>query len=404
MHIFRSKTKIVITFFVFKREKSYFCIIMINRILQKQLESDLSRKKVQVIFGPRQIGKSTLSEMVYNNFEEKKLWLNADDADVRAQFENPSGLKFENLFKTYKLLVIDEAQRLNNAGLTLKIIADQVKHLNVIATGSSAFELNDKIKESMVGRALEYKLFPFSVQELSDHTSIFDENKLLDHRLIYGYYPEVVNNPGDEKRVLQQLCDSMLYKDLYTVEKLKKPYLLEKILQALALQLGSEVSYNELANIVGADKETVERYIFMLEQAFIIYRLPALSRNVRTELRKARKIYFYDNGIRNSLISNFSPIALRNDKGALWENFLITERLKKISYQNLYSNRYFWRTKTQQEIDYIEEYDGILNAFEIKFKKNSRAALPLTFSQAYPNHRFSLVDLTNYLEFVLNGS
>lgn len=376
---------------------------MISRILQKQIETDLSRKKVQVIFGPRQIGKSTLSEMVFNNFEEKKLWLNADDADVRAQFENASGLKFERLFKTYKLLVIDEAQRLHNAGLTLKIIADQVKHLNVIATGSSAFELNDKIKESMVGRALEYKLFPFSVQEMSDHTSVFDERKLLENRLIFGYYPEVINNPGDEKRVLRQICDSLLYKDLYTVEKLKKPYLLEKILQALALQLGNEVSYNELANTIGADKETIERYIFMLEQAFIIFRLPALSRNVRTELRKSRKIYFYDTGIRNSLISNFSPIALRNDKGALWENFLITERLKKISYQNLFRNRYFWRTKTRQEIDYIEEYDGILSTFEFKFNENSKATLPLTFSQAYPNHRFNLVDLTNYLDFVLMG-
>jgi predicted AAA+ superfamily ATPase len=376
---------------------------MISRILQKQIETDLSRKKVQVIFGPRQIGKSTLSEMVFNNFEEKKLWLNADDADVRAQFEKASGLKFERLFKPYKLLVIDEAQRLHNAGLTLKIIADQVKHLNVIATGSSAFELNDKIKESMVGRALEYKLFPFSVQEMSDHTSVFDERKLLENRLIFGYYPEVINNTGDEKRVLRQICDSLLYKDLYTVEKLKKPYLLEKILQALALQLGNEVSYNELANTIGADKETIERYIFMLEQAFIIFRLPALSRNVRTELRKSRKIYFYDTGIRNSLISNFSPIALRNDKGALWENFLITERLKKISYQNLFRNRYFWRTKTRQEIDYIEEYDGILSTFEFKFNENSKATLPLTFSQAYPNHRFNLVDLTNYLDFVLMG-
>lgn len=389
------------TFFVYDRNLSYIRPVMIRRILQKQLESDLSRRKVQVIFGPRQIGKSTLSEMVFNNFQDKKLWLNADDAEVRAQFENPGGMKFEKLFKTYKLLVIDEAQRLSNAGLTLKIIADQMKHLNVIATGSSAFELNDKIKESMAGRALEYKLFPLSVQEMVDHTSLFDETSLLEHRLVYGYYPEVVNHPGDEKRVLRQLCDSMLYKDLYTVEKLKKPYLLEKILQALALQLGSEVSYNELANTVGADKETIERYIFMLEQAFIVFRLSALSRNVRTELRKSKKIYFYDNGIRNSLISDFSPIKLRQDRGALWENFLISERIKKISYQNLYGNLFFWRTRAQQEIDYIEDYDGFLNAYEFKYNRNSKASLPLTFSQAYPNHRFSLVDLTNYLDFVL---
>jgi hypothetical protein len=376
---------------------------MIQRILQNQLEADISLNKVQVIFGPRQIGKSTLVEIVYNNFKGKKLWMNGDDADVRAQFENASGLKLDHLFKTYNLLVIDEAQRLQNAGLTLKILADQVKHLHVIATGSSAFELNDKIKESMMGRAIEYRLFPFSMQEMVNHTSFFEEQKLLDHRLIHGYYPEVVNNPGDEKRVLRQLCDSLLFKDLYTVEKLKKPYLLEKLLQALALQMGSEVSYSELANTVGADKETIERYLFMLEQAFIIYRLPAFSRNLRTELRKTRKIYFYDNGIRNSLINSFSPISLRNDKGALWENFVMAERLKKITYQKLYCNRHFWRTKNQQEIDYIEEYDGTLHAFEFKYNTNSGVRIPVTFAKAYPDYAFQIVDKQSYTNFVLDN-
>ena len=374
--------------------------MMIQRILQKQLELDFNRKNIQVIFGPRQIGKSTLVEMVFNNFNGKKIWLNADDASVRAQFEKPDGLQLDRLFRSTELLVIDEVQRINNAGLTLKILADQLKHLHVIATGSSAFELRDKIKESMVGRAFEYKLFPFSTQELIDHTSFFEEQRLLEHRLTYGCYPEVINHPGDEKRILQQLSDSLLYKDLFSLESIKKPYLLEKLLQALALQLGNEVSYQELANTIGADKETIERYLFFLEQAFIVYRLPAFSRSLRTELRKSRKVYFYDNGIRNSLINNFTPISLRNDKGALWENFLMTERLKKITYQNQYCNRYFWRTRNQQEIDYIEEFDGILHAYEFKFNQDSKVRAPMSFAKSYSDQIFQLVNMNNYMDFI----
>ncbi len=373
---------------------------MINRILQKQIELDFNRKKVQLIFGARQTGKSTLAEMVFNNFSGKKVWLNADDNSVRAQFEKVDGLQLNRIFGGTNLVVIDEAQRLTNAGLTLKILADQLKHLNVIATGSSAFELSDKIKESMVGRAFEYKLFPFSTRELIDHTSYFDEQRLLEHRLTYGFYPEVINNAGDEKRILQQITDSLLYKDLFSLETLKKPYLLEKLLQALALQLGNEVSFHELSNMIGADKETVERYLFMLEQAFIVFRLPAFNRNLRTELRKSKKVYFYDNGIRNSLINNFAPLSLRNDKGALWENFIMTERLKKISYENHFCNRYFWRTKDQQEIDYIEEFDGFLHAYEFKFNQDAKVKPPIGFVKTYQDHRFQLVNLNTYMDFI----
>lgn len=373
---------------------------MINRILQNQIELDFNRKKVQLIFGARQTGKSTLAEMVFNNFSGKKVWLNADDNSVRAQFEKVDGLQLNRFFGGTNLVVIDEAQRLTNAGLTLKILADQLKHLNVIATGSSAFELSDKIKESMVGRVFEYKLFPLSTRELIDHTSYFDEQRLLEHRLTYGFYPEVINNAGDEKRILQQITDSLLYKDLFSLETLKKPYLLEKLLQALALQLGNEVSFHELSNMIGADKETVERYLFMLEQAFIVFRLPAFNRNLRTELRKSKKVYFYDNGIRNSLINNFAPLSLRNDKGALWENFIMTERLKKISYENHFCNRYFWRTKDQQEIDYIEEFDGFLHAYEFKFNQDAKVKPPIGFVKTYQDHRFQLVNLNTYMDFI----
>lgn len=374
---------------------------MIKRVLQIQIESDLSLQKVQVIFGARQIGKTTLLDTVFNRFEGKKLWLSADDADVRELFIDANSTRLKQLFGTYNLLVIDEVQRIENAGLLLKIMADQLKSVHVMATGSSAFELRDKISESMAGRANEYRLFPFWMQEMANHTNIFEEKRLLEHRMIFGYYPEVVNNPGQEKKILQQICDSNLYKDIYSLTQVKKPYLLEKILQAIALQLGSVVSFNELSRLVGADKETIERYIFLLEQAFVIYRLPSFSRNLRNEINKGRKIYFFDNGIRNSIINNFSPLNLRTDKGALWENFLMSERLKKISYGQLYCNRYFWRTRQQQEIDYIEDFDGVLHAFEYKYGPESRSKLPLTFSKAYPQHTFSVIDTKNYERFVM---
>lgn len=379
----------------------YFCRMMIARTIQKKIEADLSRNKVQVLFGARQIGKTTLVENIFKGFEAKKLWLSADDSDVRELFVNATGTRLNQLFGGYDLLVIDEAQRIENAGLALKILADQVKSLHVIATGSSAFELRDKIKESMTGRAIEYNLFPFWMQEMVDHTNLLEEKRLLEHRLIYGYYPEVVKNPGNEKQILKQISESILYKDLYSLTQVKKPYLLEKVLQALALQLGNEVSYNELSNHIGADKETIERYIFLLEQAFVIFRLPSLSRNLRNEINKGRKIYFYDNGIRNILINNFAPLHLRTDKGALWENFLVTERLKKTTYEQLFCNRYFWRTRQQQEIDYIEDYAGVLNAYEFKYAANSSKKVPLTFAKVYPQHEFSVVDSGNYEHFVL---
>jgi predicted AAA+ superfamily ATPase len=375
---------------------------MIKRTLQSQLEADFGKQKIQLLFGPRQIGKTTLIETIFNRFDAQKLWLNADDADVRELFINASGTKLKTFFGSYKLLVIDEAQRIENAGLSLKIIADQIKTLQVIATGSSAFELRDKIKESLAGRAIDYRLFPFWMQEMVDHTNLFEEKRLLEHRLIYGYYPEVINHPGNEKQILQQISDSTLFKDLFALTQVKKPYLLEKILQALALQLGSEVSFNELGNMVGADKETIERYIFLLEQTFVIYRLPSFSRNIRSELNKGRKIYFYDNGVRNSIINNFAPLNIRADKGALWENFLMAERLKKIVYRNQHCNRFFWRTRQQQEIDYIEEFDGVLNTYEFKFMANATARLPLTFAKAYPQHTFGLVDTGNYESFILD--
>ncbi len=373
---------------------------MIHRLIQKSIENDFFKGKIILLTGPRQVGKTTLLQQIYIEFLQEKFWYNADDADVRELFRNPSSTKLKPIFANKKLIVIDEAQRLENAGLTLKIMIDNYKDVQIIATGSSAFELNDKLKESLTGRKFEYHLFPISTEEMIHHTSYFEENRNLEQRLLYGFYPEVINNPGQENQTLRSIADSVLYKDLFALEAVKKPYLLENILKALALQVGNEVSFNEVAQIVAADKETVERYIYLLEQSFVVFRLQALSRNVRNELKRTRKIYFYDNGIRNILINNFSPLALRNDKGALWENYLVSEKMKWNHYHQYHCNKYFWRTTQQQEIDYIEEKDALLHTFEFKFSDNKRARLPLTFAKAYPNHSFKMISRENYLEFV----
>lgn len=372
---------------------------MIERLLHKAIVKNLFKGKVILLLGPRQVGKTTLLHLVAEKYPQKSLWLNADETIIREKLSKPNTAKLKRLAGKNKIIFIDEAHRVENIGLTLKIFADTIKNVQVVATGSSAFELSDKIKEPLTGRKFEFHLFPFSVEELVNHFSEIEEEKNMENRLIYGSYPEVINNPGNEINTLVNISDSFLYKDLFALEKVKKPALLEKLLQALALQVGQEVSFNELGQMLGADKETIERYMFLLEQTFVIFRLPAFSRNVRNELKKSRKIYFYDNGIRNSLISNFSPLALRQDKGQLWENYLVSERQKYLHYHQVHCNRYFWRTTQQQEIDYIEEKNGILYAFEFKYSPKQKAKLPGTFSSAYPKTRFSVVNSENYLDF-----
>lgn len=371
---------------------------MISRILQDGIEKQLFKGKAILILGPRQIGKTTLVKSIVKKFKDPTLWLNADEPDIRQMLSNVTSTRLKALFGNAQLVVIDEAQRVENIGITLKLITDSIPEVQVIATGSSAFELADKLKEPLTGRKFEYNLFALSAQELMNHNGLLEEKRLLEHRLLFGSYPEVVNNPGKEREILLSIADSVLYKDLFTLEKLKKPILLEKLLKALALQVGHEVSHHGLSKILDADKETIERYIHLLEHAFVLYRLPAFHRNLRNELSRTRKVYFFDNGIRNALISNFSPLTTRADKDPLWENYLMAERLKLLKYQGLYGNQYFWRTAQQQEIDYIEERDGVLHAFEFKFTKEN-ARIPKTFANAYP-HTFKVITSDNYETFV----
>lgn len=301
-----------------------------------------------------------------------------------------------------KIVLLDEAQRIPETGLVLKIIHDNFKNIQLIATGSSTFELANKIKEPLTGRKFEFTLYPLSFGEMADNHGFLNEKRLLDHRLIYGYYPDIAINMGQEKKLLKSLASSYLYKDLLTLETIKKPVLLEKILSALALQIGNEVSYNELAQLLNSDKETIEKYIDLLEKTGIIFRLGALTRNVRNEIKQGRKIYFYDNGIRNAILGNFSNLASRTDKGVLWENFMISERYKFLGNNETDVKTWFWRTTQQQEIDYIEEWEGKLLAFEFKWNPQKQVRLSKTFSNAYPNHEYKVITPENFHEFVMS--
>lgn len=372
---------------------------MIKRVLEDNLKKKLNKGKAIIVLGARQTGKTTLLKVITDN-KSNVLWLNGDEPDIIAMFENANSTKFKTIFAGKSIVVIDEAQRISDIGIKLKLITDNIPNIQLFATGSSAFELSNKVNEPLTGRKWEYQLFPISFQEMAEHQGLLEENRLISHRLIYGYYPEVINNPGNEKIILKQLSDSYLYKDILMWERIKKPEKLLKLLQALALQIGSEISYNNLASLIGVDNQTIEKYIQLLEQTYIIFRLRAFSRNHRKELKRGRKIYFYDNGIRNALIANFSQSELRNDIGALWENFIISERIKYNSYNNNWVNSYFWRTQDQQEIDYIEEKDGKIYAFEIKWNANKKPFLSKSFSRAYPNNEYKIINPDNYSEFI----
>ena len=374
---------------------------MIPRKIQSQIQADFFKGKIIHIPGARQVGKTTLMNKISSDVSATILWLNGDEPDIREMFHQATSTRLKTIIGDRQVVIVDEAQRIENIGISLKLLVDNFKDKQIIATGSSAFDLANKINEPLTGRKIEYQLFPISFAEMVNYHGLLEEKRMLENRLIYGYYPEVVTNPGNEIEVLKRLSDAYLYKDIFLLENIKKPVLIEKLIQALALQTGNEVSTNELGQIIGADAKTVEKYIDLLEKAYIIFKLPSYSRNLRNEIKKGRKIYFYDNGIRNAVIRNFNHINLRQDIGALWENFLVSERIKSTSYQKLWLNRYFWRTHAQQEIDYIEEYGGQLYAFEFKWRFNKKANFPRSFLANYPDSKTQIINQENYPEFLL---
>jgi predicted AAA+ superfamily ATPase len=371
----------------------------IHRQLTQTITSKLFKEKAIVITGPRQVGKTTLIKNILAN-EENYLMLNGDDAFTKQQLENTNLQELKRIIGKHKILFIDEAQRINQIGLTAKLIIDELKDVQLFLSGSSSLDLNNQINEPLTGRKWEYHLYPISWQEHAEHIGFLAANAQLNDRLIYGMYPDVINHIGEEKEVLRNLTNSYLYKDILLLGNIKKPDILEKIVQALAHQIGQEVSYNELAQLVGVNKETVSSYIQLLEKAFIVFRVNAFSRNLRNEIKFNKKIYFYDNGIRNAILSSFNALDLRNDKGALWENFLIAERIKYLNYNNIYGNYYFWRTKQQQEIDWIEERNLNIEAFEFKWNDKKKTKIPQKFIQAY-HANAKIIDKTNFQDFIV---
>lgn len=375
---------------------------MIERILKPTIESRMFRGKAIIIVGPRQVGKTTLLRALQVKDGHTVVNWNCDEPDVRQKLTNPTSTQLGAEIGNADLILIDEAQRVQNIGITLKLLIDNFPEKQVIVTGSSALDLSNSINEPLTGRKYEYVLYPMASEELINHFGAQNERRLLEHRLLYGCYPEVINNPGEEREILTNIASSYLYKDIFAFQDVRKPEIIEQLLQALALQLGSEVSFHELGKILGLNSLTIQRYMDLLEKSYVIFHLRSFSRNVRSELKKSRKIYFYDNGVRNALIGDFKPLSLRQDVGALWENFIISERIKHNAYHQFYGNSYFWRTQQQQEIDYIEDVDGILHAYEFKWNSDRQVRLTDTFAKNYPNHSFAVIHPDNYTEFVCN--
>lgn len=373
---------------------------MIERQLSEIISQKLFTGKAIILMGPRQVGKTTILRELFSNRQDA-IWLNGDESDIQKLFGDISSSRLTALFADKKIVVIDEAQRIENIGLKLKLITDQLQQIQLVATGSSAFDLANSINEPLTGRKWEYKMLPISFSEMVKHHGLIEEKRMLPYRLVYGYYPEIVVNQGQEKELLKQLTDSYLYKDILMLEGVKKPDRLLKLLQALSFQIGSQVSDNELGQLCGLDNKTVNKYLELLEKTYVIFHLGSFSRNLRNELKFSKKYYFYDNGIRNALIANFNQPELRQDIGVLWENFMIAERQKYLIYNNKWANCWFWRTKEQKEIDYIEEEDGLISAFEFKWNPDQKIKQPISFKTAYPESIFSVIHRDNYESFIL---
>lgn len=374
----------------------------IKRKLKTPILNHFFKRKAIVVLGARQVGKSTLMKHVTDEMQEPVLDLNCDDPEVRTILSDINSANLRILISNYKVIAIDEAQRVENVGLVLKRMVDSYPDIQVLVSGSSSLHLRDSINEPLTGRKYEYTMYTISTGELYETEGLVKTRQKLESRLIYGSYPDVVTHPEEAKELLRTLADSYLYKDILELDEVRKPAVLQKILVALALQLGSEVAYNEVARTVGSDPKTVERYIDLLEKSFVVYSLSGLSRNMRNELKKARKIFFYDTGIRNAILQNYAPVPLRNDVGALWENFFILERMKYNAYHGRHVNYYFWRTVNQQEIDFIEECDGEFVIFEMKWNESkANVKFPQSFIDAYHPKECHVVTPANYLEFLL---
>lgn len=376
--------------------------IWLKRFYEDSEELLLQKAKVFVLFGPRRVGKTKLIESLISNFDGEAFSGTGDNLDLRELLSSQRLQKINTAFDRYDLIFIDEAQRIPDIGYSIKLLIDNFPEKIIILTGSSSFELSGQIGEPLTGRQKQKKLFPLSVVELEKQFGSLHITEILDELLIFGSYPEVLTQKSeiDKMEYLLSIRDSYLLKDIFELENLKYSGKLFDLIRLLAFQIGYEVSLNELANKLGIAKQSVERYILLLEKAFVIKRLGGFSRNLRNEITKSSRFYFFDNGVRNAVINNFSPLVNRNDIGMLWENFMVMERIKKQEYERLFSNNYFWRTYDQKEIDLIEEKGGKLFAFEFKYS-NSKVKVPKQWKRAYPDSEFNVVTKDNFLDYLI---
>lgn len=372
----------------------------VDRKLFQILKDKIDYKKAILLLGPRQVGKTTLVKKLAGSISDEFLYLNGDEIPIQTALSNPNLSFLKSYLGRSSVVIVDEAQRIPNIGLSLKLIIDNFSDIQLIVTGSSALELSESINEPLTGRKWEYRIYPLSWFEMTKTLGMPATLGSLEKYLVFGTYPEVITHNGKEIEVLNNLATSYLYKDLLNFEGIRKPELLSKILQTLAWQLGSEVSFNELSRTVQADKNTVANYLDLLEKAFIIKKLSPFSRNLRSEISSSRKFYFVDNGIRNAIIGNYAPIASRNDIGGLWENFLISERQKLLSYAGFYGQTYFWRTVRGQEIDYLEEIDGKIYPFEFKWNPNAKTKIPNSFMEKYQPDPLRIIHKDNFWEWL----
>jgi len=381
---------------------------MLMKYIKRALEPELKRRlfsgKALILYGPRQCGKTTLIKQLTAEYGDDVLWMNGDSPETRNSLVEITTAGWKRLLGGRKILALDEAQRIDNVGLSLKLVTDELPEIQLIVSGSSAFELMNRTAESLTGRKFEYRLLPFSFGELCAEHGLFEERQEREKRMLFGCYPDILANPGDEPRRLNELAGSYLFKDIYALDGLRRTHILDKLIQALAMQIGSEVNYNELANLIGTDCRTIARYIDLLEKCYIVFSLRAYSGNLRREIKKGFKIFFYDLGIRNAVINNFTPLASRNDAGGMWENYLILERIKKNLNLPFPPHTFFWRTMAPQnhEIDYLEEAQGQLQAWEIKLNPKKKTKIPQTFLKAYPDAKTGILTPDNYDEFLLD--
>src|SRR3989344_2244126 len=357
-----------------------------------------------ILYGPRQAGKTTLITKIIRKLNVRTLTVNGDQSKYVDVLASRDGDRLKSLVTGYDLLFVDEAQRIPEIGINLKIILDTIPTVKVVATGSSSLDLASKISEPLTGRVWTYRLYPISILELARVYNRFELNTRLEERLVYGSYPEIFSHVGDtqKREYLQNLTDAYLYKDMLELGGIRSSAKIRDLLKLIAFQIGSLVSISELGNALEMGKDTVNRYIDLLEKSFVIFRMQGLSRNLRKEITKMGKIYFYDVGVRNMLIDNLNPLKDRNDAGQLWENFLIVERMKRLAYVQEYASTYFWRTHTGAELDYVEETGGKLYGYEFKYGMKTANA-PAGWRTASPDASFTFINRSDYLPFILPG-